>query len=202
MGLYAEAHSHMPRAFTPFLQELSLDCRPGLAFSPGAFVLLGRGGLRSLTLSCDSLGADTPQHLGCLTGLTQLQMFGSPHNPLEVEGGAVLRHLTALSGLTQLAHLQVELGRGTGDLPPASELLAALPRAPLEKVGRPGQAAPETIKHVYLPGAPLEGRWCGCGGYGLLAHATTPRTGSLAHSAINSLTYPPIYSQRPRLPTT
>jgi hypothetical protein len=129
----------MPRAFSPVLQELSLDCRPGLAFTPGAFALLGRGGLRSLTLICDSIGADTPHHLGCLTGLTQLQMFGSRFEPLEAEGCAALRHLTVLSGLTQLVHLHVELGRGAGEgLPPAFELLALLAGALLEKVGRPG----------------------------------------------------------------
>ncbi len=121
--------------------------------------MLGRGGLRSLTLSCGRLGADTLQHLGCLTGLTQLHVtsggVGAPGDPLDATdavGGAALRHLTALSGLTQLAHLRVELwGRRGADegLPPASELLAALPRAPLEKVGRPWLPAPRTtLQHA------------------------------------------------------
>jgi hypothetical protein len=128
------------------MQELTIDCRLCLAFTPGALALLARGGLRSLTLSCGRLGADTLQHLGCLSGLTQLQVISdnvrAPGGANADGGGAALRHLTALSGLTQLVHLHVELGRkGVEEyegLPLASELLAALPRAPLEKVGRPG----------------------------------------------------------------
>jgi hypothetical protein len=107
---------------------------------------LGRGSLRSLTLSCGDFGADTLQHLGCLTGLTQLQVtsdgVSAPGDPVDADAdvGAVLRHLTALSGLAQLAHLRVELEGGWGldeGLLPAAELLAALPRAPLEQVGGP-----------------------------------------------------------------
>ncbi len=142
-------------------QELAVTCRYAcLAFTPGALALLGRGGLRSLTLSCGRLGADTLQHLGCLTGLTRLHVMsdgvGAPgdHMGAADGAGAALRHLTALSGLTQLAHLQVQLGmRWLEDegLLPASELLAALPGAPLEKVGRPWLPAPRTtLQHARL----------------------------------------------------
>ena len=140
--------------FPPIPQDLSIDCWPCLAFTPGALASLGRGGLRSLTLSCNRLGADTLQHLGCLTGLTQLQVtagsVGAPGDPAGVAGGtgAVLRHLTALSCLTQLTHLRVELmrrGNVVQDVPPPAELLAALPRAPLQKVRCPGHAAPDVV---------------------------------------------------------
>jgi hypothetical protein len=117
-GVCAGAHSPVPHSIPPFLQELTIECRPCLAFTPGALAPLGRGGLRSLTLSCDLLGADTLQHLGCLTGLTQLQVMSCcvdvPGSSVAGGAGAALRHLTALSGLTQLAHLRVELGKWWG----------------------------------------------------------------------------------------
>ncbi len=130
-------------AIPPFLQELSIDCWGRLSFTPGALPLLSEGGLQSLTLSCGRLGADTLQHLGCLTGMTRLEVTSDSVVVGAADGaGAALRHLTALSGLTQLAHLRVELGLDEGfprdaDPPTAAELLAALPRAPLEEVGRP-----------------------------------------------------------------
>jgi hypothetical protein len=127
------------------VQELGIRCRPCLTFTPGSLALLARGCLRTLALSCGRLGADTLQHLGCLTGLTQLQVTSDgvddPGVGAGAGTGAALRHLTALSGLTQLTHLQVQLrGRGEAveDFPPAAELLAALPRAPLEQVRWPG----------------------------------------------------------------
>jgi hypothetical protein len=135
-----------PRFHLTCAQTLTVACRPCLTFTPGALALLGRGGLRSLTLSCNRLGTDTLQHLGCLTGLTRLEVTadyvchpGDPESP-DADVGAALRHLTALSGLTQLAHLHVELGGGGvlhKGLPPAAELLAVLPRAPLKRVGGP-----------------------------------------------------------------
>jgi hypothetical protein len=124
------------------LQKLTIDCRPCLAFKPGSLALLGRGGLRALNLKCDWLGADTLQQLGCLTGLTQLRVATTEgvHVPGDPDAAAspatALAHLTALSGLTRLAHLDLDLGGPMGDLQeaPAAELLDALPRAPLEQV--------------------------------------------------------------------
>jgi hypothetical protein len=125
------------------VQELTIDCRPCLAFKPGSLELLGRGGLRSLTLGCDSLSADTLQHLGCLTGLSYLLVqstegvhaVGDPDTA--ASPATALAHLSALSGLTRLAHLDLGLGGPPGEeVPAAAELLAALPRAPLETVRR------------------------------------------------------------------
>jgi hypothetical protein len=140
-----------PRVNLCCAQALTVTCRQHLTFTPRSLALLGQGCLRSLTLSCGRFGADTLQHLGCLTGLTQLHVnsdgVDDPGDPVGANAyaGAVLRHLTALSGLTQLAHLRVELEDEDGDedgdeedeLLSAAELLAALPRAPLQKV-RPG----------------------------------------------------------------
>jgi hypothetical protein len=125
------------------VQELFIDCRPCLAFKLGSLELLGRGGLQVLTLGCDWLSADTLQHLGCLTGLTQLGVLSegvhAPGDPGTAASPATaLAHLTALSGLTRLAHLDLDLGGQEGEEAPAAELLAALPRAPLETVRRAG----------------------------------------------------------------
>jgi hypothetical protein len=131
-----------PSCHPPSLQELTIDCRPSLAFKPGSLALLGRGGLRALTLNCDRLSADTLQHLGCLTGLTRLEVLSTAgvHAPGDLGTAAspatALAHLTALSGLTRLAHLDLDLGGQDGEEVPAAELLAALPRAPLETVRR------------------------------------------------------------------
>ncbi len=127
------------------MQELIIDCRPCLAFKPRSLALLGRGGLRALTLGCDWLSVDTLQHLGCLTGLTQLEVASDAgvHAPGDLgtaaSPGKALRHLSALSGLTRLAHLDLDLGGPIAEGMPAAELLAALPRAPLETVRRAGR---------------------------------------------------------------
>jgi hypothetical protein len=126
------------------VQGLSIDCREGLAFKPRSLQLLGHGGLRALNLICYSLSADTLQHLGCLTGLTRLEVTSlqrvhAPGDPDTAASPATaVAHLTALSGLTRLAHLDLDLGNPFGEEVPAAELLAALPRAPLETVRRAG----------------------------------------------------------------
>ncbi len=153
-------HASPPSFHSPSLQELTIDCRPCLAFKPGSLALLGRGGLRALNLVCDWLGADTLQHLGCLTGLTRLEVLSTAgvHAPGDQDTVAspatALAHLTALSGLTRLAHLNVGLGGQEGEeAPAAAELLAALPRAPLETVRKGGLLGLE--QRPATPASPL-----------------------------------------------
>jgi hypothetical protein len=138
--------NHLPTPPLPIprrcVQELFIDCRPCLALKPGSLELLGRGGLQVLTLCCDWLSADSLQHLGCLTGLSYLAVHSTEgvHAPGDPDTAAspdtALAHLTALSGLTLLTHLDLDLGGLEGEEAPAAELLAALPRAPLETVRR------------------------------------------------------------------
>ncbi len=68
-----------------------------------------------------------------------------------ISSSSALAHLTALSGLTRLTHLDLGLGGPPGEEAPAAELLAALPRAPLETVRRAGSDIASCCSMLLMP---------------------------------------------------